>query len=126
MKPKNSPALTSSLPPSLRLNLCPNHDPAPGAPDKPRPRKTPTEAAAIRDEKARTKKEQVKKHDEGIQKAAVLEDLMQKEDEDASCNVNHPPRGQTTKSTRLPIPQGSPGFDKPGTLSLSCINTDGN
>ncbi|KAF8222588.1 hypothetical protein L208DRAFT_1381786 [Tricholoma matsutake] len=68
MKQKDAPALTSSLPPSLQLNLCPNHDAAPGAPNMPRLKKTPAEAAATCEEKARGKEEQGKKHSEETQR----------------------------------------------------------
>ncbi|KAF8220376.1 hypothetical protein L208DRAFT_1382676 [Tricholoma matsutake] len=68
MKQKDAPALTSSLPPSLRLNLHPNCDAVPGAPNMPRPKKTPAEVAAICEEKARGKEEQGKKCSEETQR----------------------------------------------------------
>jgi hypothetical protein len=45
---------------------------APGAPDQSRAKKTPAEAAAIHDEKAKAKEERAKKRSEGIHRQLSL------------------------------------------------------
>jgi hypothetical protein len=57
-----------------------NKDVRPGVPDKPKPRRTPAEMQAIREQQALNKQEKEKKQDEAMKKAAVIEDQQRRED----------------------------------------------
>jgi len=72
----------------------------PGAPDKPRAKRTTAEVQAEKAAKEKTKKEKETAKKQAISRVAELEDEMQHKDALTEVEANHPPKKTLTKKSR--------------------------
>ena len=104
MAPGKNP-LPPPFAPSRPSTRTKNKDARPGVIDKPKPRRTPAEMQAIREQKTFEKQEKERQKEEAMNEAAVIEDQQRQEDLErtAVSNVPKPPAA----SFRPPVPTGA-------------------
>jgi hypothetical protein len=92
MAPSKNP-LPPPFAPSRPSTRTKNKDARPGAIDKPKPRRTPAEMQAIRDQQASDKQEKERNQKQAMKNAADIEDEQRQEDlqRTTQSNVRKPP-----------------------------------
>lgn len=91
--PSNKNHLPPPFAPTQLATRAKNKDARPGTVDMPKPRRTPAEMQAIRDQQAHDKQEKKEKQEQALKTAADIEDEQRQEDIEraAISNVHKPP-----------------------------------
>jgi hypothetical protein len=126
MAPNKNP-LPPPFAPSRPTTRIKNKDARPGAIDKPKPRRTPAEMQAIRDQQLSDKQEKKQTQERAMKSAADIEDEQRREDlhHTAQQNVRKP----QVASFRPPVPTAAeyvedktgPALTKDSALRMSIL-----